>query len=116
MTPVPPSQPVIVSRQERVGVITLNKPEKLNAWDREMRNDIVAALRNFDADPEIGAVIMTGAGERAFSAGQDFAEAHDFDEDRAGGSSQWNASCNRAVLWRGGSQFLLEVSIKPRRE
>lgn len=83
MTQVTPSHPVLITRQKRVGVITLNKPEKLNAWDREMRNDIVAALRSFDADPEIGGVIITGAGERAFSAGQDFAEAHDFDEDRA---------------------------------
>lgn len=75
--------PVLISTQGRVGVITLNKPRKLNAWDREMRDLIVAALRNFDADAAIGAVVLTGSGERAFSAGQDFAEAHDFDAERA---------------------------------
>jgi enoyl-CoA hydratase/carnithine racemase len=48
-----------------------------------MRDQIVAALREYDRDAAIGAVVMTGAGERAFSAGQDFAEAHDFDADRA---------------------------------
>ena len=74
---------VLVETRGRVGLITLNKPKKLNAWDEPMRRDIVAALRRFDADPSIGAVVMTGAGDRAFSAGQDFAEAHDFDEDRA---------------------------------
>jgi enoyl-CoA hydratase/carnithine racemase len=67
----------------RVGLVTLNKPEKLNAWDRPMRNAILAALRRYDADPGIGAVVITGTGERAFCAGQDFAEAHDFDEDGA---------------------------------
>jgi enoyl-CoA hydratase/carnithine racemase len=75
--------PVLVDVRDSVGLITLNKPKKLNAWDRDMRNDIVAALRRFDADQSVRAVIMTGTGDRAFSAGQDFAEAHDFDEDRA---------------------------------
>jgi enoyl-CoA hydratase/carnithine racemase len=74
---------VLVETRGRVGLITLNKPKKLNAWDQPMRNDIVTALRRFDADPSVGAVVMTGAGDRAFSAGQDFEEAHDFDEDRA---------------------------------
>jgi hypothetical protein len=74
---------VLLDRKGRVGVITLNKPAKLNAWDRPMRDEIVAALRAYDADARIGAVVMTGTGERAFSAGQDFAEAHGFDEDRA---------------------------------
>lgn len=74
---------VLVERKGRAGIITLNKPRKLNAWDKPMRDAIVAALRAFDADDSVGAVIMTGAGERAFSAGQDFAEAHDFDETRA---------------------------------
>lgn len=74
---------VLLDRKGRVGVITLNKPAKLNAWDRPMRDEIVAALRACDGDAGIGAVVMTGSGERAFSAGQDFAEAHSFDADRA---------------------------------
>lgn len=82
-TDQPAEASVIVERKGRIGIITLNKPRKLNAWDKPMREAIVAALRGFDADPEVGAVIMTGAGERAFSAGQDFAEAHDFDAERA---------------------------------
>lgn len=76
-------QHVLVETRGRVGLITLNRPERLNAWDRPMRDDIVAALRRFDADGGIGAVVMTGAGERAFSAGQDLNEAHDFDAERA---------------------------------
>jgi enoyl-CoA hydratase len=76
-------QPVLLGQVGRVGVITLHKPHKLNAWDKPMRDEIVAALRRYDADNGIGALVMTGSGERAFSAGQDFAEAHSFDEDRA---------------------------------
>jgi enoyl-CoA hydratase/carnithine racemase len=75
--------PVLLERRGAVGLITLNKPAKLNAWDRPMRDEIVAALRRYDADGTVRAVVMTGTGERAFSAGQDFAEAHDFDADRA---------------------------------
>ena len=77
------SSDILTERRGPVGLITLNKPAKLNAWDRPMREAIVAALQAFDADAAVGAVVMTGAGERAFSAGQDFAEAHDFDADRA---------------------------------
>ena len=74
---------MLLERRGAVGLITLNKPAKLNAWDRPMRDQIVAALRRYDADEGVRAVVMTGAGERAFSAGQDFAEAHDFDAERA---------------------------------
>lgn len=74
---------VLVDVRGRIGLITLNKPHKLNAWDRPMREAIVAALQRFDDDAAVGAVVMTGAGDRAFSAGQDFDEAHDFDEARA---------------------------------
>ena len=74
---------LLLSQRGAVGVLTLNKPSKLNAWDKEMRDDIVAALRAWDADDGVGAIVMTGAGDRAFSAGQDFAEAHSFDAERA---------------------------------
>ena len=90
-SPIQPTNPmtssassaVLIERRGPVGLITLNKPSRLNAWDQAMRDQIVAALRDYDRDAAIGAVVMTGAGERAFSAGQDFAEAHDFDADRA---------------------------------
>ena len=74
---------ILLERRGAVGLLTLNKPGKLNAWDKPMRDDIVTALRAWDAHDAVGAVVMTGAGERAFSAGQDFAEAHGFDEERA---------------------------------
>jgi enoyl-CoA hydratase len=68
---------------ERVGCITLNRPERLNAWNMAMRDTIVAAVKRFATDDAVGAVILTGAGNRAFSSGQDLEEAHGFDADRA---------------------------------
>ena len=70
----------------RVAVITLNRPEKLNAWNSPMRTEVVTALRAYDADPAVSALIMTGAGDRAFCAGQDLEEAHGFDAAR---STDW---------------------------
>ncbi len=77
------SESVLVSTLRRVGVITLNRPERLNAWTTPMRERIIEALARFDADRDVGAIVMTGAGDRAFSAGQDLSEAHDFDGERA---------------------------------
>jgi enoyl-CoA hydratase/carnithine racemase len=73
---------ILVEKTRRVGIITLNRPEKMNAWDSAMRLEIIAALKQLDGDPNVSAIIMTGAG-RAFCAGQDLAEAHDFDAERA---------------------------------
>jgi len=77
------SEDILLSNHGRVAVITLNRPDKLNAWTTPMRNAIIAALERFDSDDNVAAIIMTGAGDRAFSAGQDLSEAHDFDGARA---------------------------------
>jgi enoyl-CoA hydratase/carnithine racemase len=66
-----------------IGVITLNRPEVLNAWHRPMRNMLVAALEAMERDASIRAIVLTGAGERAFSAGQDLNESKAFDPDGA---------------------------------
>ncbi|KAA0999311.1 enoyl-CoA hydratase/isomerase family protein [Paraburkholderia panacisoli] len=77
------SEDILVSNHGRVAVITLNRPARLNAWTTAMREMIIDALQRFDADDKVAAIVMTGAGDRAFSAGQDLAEAHDFDGERA---------------------------------
>ena len=61
---------ILVSREENVGVITFNRPERFNAWHSPMRHEIVRALQEMQADDSIRAVILTGAGD-AFSPGQD---------------------------------------------
>jgi 2-(1,2-epoxy-1,2-dihydrophenyl)acetyl-CoA isomerase len=61
---------VVVERRGRVAIITLNRPEALNAFVTELRNDLKAALQQAAADDSVRAVVLTGAG-RGFSAGAD---------------------------------------------
>ena len=56
---------------DRIATITLNRPEKMNAYTRTMMQEIVAAIDLTDADDAVRAVVFTGAGERAFCAGAD---------------------------------------------
>lgn len=61
---------ILVDRKDRVGIVTLNRPEKLNAWSYQMGGEIRDAIESFNNDRSIGAVVLTGAG-RAFCAGAD---------------------------------------------
>ena len=61
---------IIAEKQEPVGIITLNRPEKLNAMNLEMKNEISDALSRMEGDDDIKVVILTGAG-KAFSSGHD---------------------------------------------
>lgn len=67
----------------RVGTITLNRPEVLNAWNAPMRVQLIEALEQMEADTSVRAIILTGAGDRAFGAGQDLNETKSFDADKA---------------------------------
>ena len=58
----------------RVATIVLDRPAKLNAVTPAMAAEVVDACRHCDEDPEIRAIVLTGAGERAFCAGSDVAE------------------------------------------
>lgn len=64
---------IIYETQDRVAVITLNRPEKLNAWTSAMAVEIGDALRRANEDDDVGAIVVTGAG-RAFCAGADVIE------------------------------------------
>jgi len=55
---------------EKVGLITLNRPKQLNALNDELMDELGQALLAFDADPAIGAIVITGS-EKAFAAGAD---------------------------------------------
>jgi enoyl-CoA hydratase/carnithine racemase len=66
--------PILMERRGRVGLVTMNRPEKLNALSSALVNQLERALHELDADDGIGAIVITGAGERAFSAGGDMSE------------------------------------------
>lgn len=61
---------ILVEQRGTTGIITMNRPERLNAYRAEMGREIDKALTAFDDDPGVRAIIITGAG-RAFCAGQD---------------------------------------------
>jgi enoyl-CoA hydratase len=83
---------VLNERRGAVGIITLNRPQVLNAWNAAMRNELTTTLSVMEEDPEIRAVIVTGAGDRAFGAGQDLNETKTFDADRA---EEWTGEWER---------------------
>jgi len=67
---------ILVERRERVGLITLNRPKQLNALNAQLAGEVLAALRAFESDNNVGAIVITGS-VRAFAAGADIAEMAD---------------------------------------
>ena len=61
---------ILVEKKEKVGLITLNRPETLNSLTGELMTELINALTAFDADEEIGAIVIAGS-ERVFAAGAD---------------------------------------------
>lgn len=64
---------ILIEISGRVAYITFNRPEALNALNSALMNRVVAAVQDFDSDPECGAIVLRGS-ERAFAAGADIAE------------------------------------------
>ncbi len=77
------SNSVLVEQRDQIAVVTINRPEKLNALSRETIGALSEAFKSFDDDAELRAVILTGAGERAFCAGTDLSELIDVRADEA---------------------------------
>lgn len=64
---------ILVERRGRVGLVTLNRPQALNALNKATMDEVVAAVSAMDTDPEVGAVVLTGSA-KAFAAGADIKE------------------------------------------
>jgi enoyl-CoA hydratase/carnithine racemase len=92
---------------DRVLTITLNRPERLNAWTGTMARELIEAFDRADADDEVRAIVVTGAG-RGFCAGADLASGGEtFDYRKRGGSEP--------VPRDNGGEFTLRIfeSTKP---
>ena len=61
---------ILVDQEAGVGILTLNRPEKLNAMNRKLGSELHDALKRLEADDSIGCIVLTGAG-RTFSADGD---------------------------------------------
>jgi enoyl-CoA hydratase len=67
---------ILTRREGRVGVVQFNRPQALNALNRQLMGETMEALEQFDADADIGCMVLTG-NERAFAAGADIKEMAD---------------------------------------
>lgn len=84
---------VLVEKGEGYGIITLNRPQALNALNMQVLTDVTAAAAELDADPEVSAIIITGQ-DRAFAAGADIKEMQSLDFATAY-KADWFAGWNR---------------------
>ena len=68
-----PEEAIVTETYRRVGVIRLNRPKTLNALNATLKNELLAAAERFDADPNVGCIVITGS-DKAFAAGADIKE------------------------------------------
>jgi enoyl-CoA hydratase len=94
---------ILVEAEDGVGIITLNRPDKLNAMNRQLSRELQDAVKQLDGDDAIGCIVITGAG-RAFSAGGDIHEQRE--DDRRYSQEELEAR-------RGRGSLDLAVSKKP---
>lgn len=86
-----------------VALITLNRPKDMNALNKQLMGELEAALNGFEADPAIGAIVITG-NEKAFAAGADIKEMKDksfvecYSEDFLTVTWERTASCRKPVI------------------
>ena len=99
-------QVVLVEKTEGVAILTLNRPEQLNAMNAQLSAELRGAVARMSADDEIGCLVITGAGTRAFSAGGDIHEQRD--DDRR--YTQAELDARNAVRARGS----YEISACPK--
>jgi enoyl-CoA hydratase len=85
---------ILAEKQSGIGIITLNRPAKLNAMNHDLMQEVHLALTDFENDAEIRVLVMTGAGEKAFCAGADIHEEAEI-------SSASTITTDDLSRWRG---------------
>lgn len=81
-------QTLLASLANNVLTITINRPDKLNALNKDVFNDLDKALNEIEKNPEIKSVIITGAGAKAFVAGADITEFNSLNKEQAMGMAK----------------------------
>ena len=82
---------ILVDQQDRVGIITLNRPNVLNALNLQLVTEVNEAVSAMEVDETIGAIVVTGAGGRAFSAGADIHENRELSPEQRDASQDTRA-------------------------
>jgi len=68
---------ILVENRDSIALVTLNRPDKLNAMSMMLKAEVIRALQELDKDENTRAIVITGAGPKAFTAGADIYEFHD---------------------------------------
>ncbi|HVM45473.1 MAG TPA: enoyl-CoA hydratase-related protein, partial [Candidatus Thermoplasmatota archaeon] len=74
---------VLVERDGAIAILTVNRPKALNAMDQATLGELKRAVEALDAEPGVGVIVVTGAGEKAFVAGADISEMASFGPQQA---------------------------------
>jgi 2-(1,2-epoxy-1,2-dihydrophenyl)acetyl-CoA isomerase len=96
-------QVIKTDQVDRVAIITLNRPEVLNALSLQLTREVDRAITEMEQDDSVGAIVVTGAGERAFSAGADIHENREFSPEER----------ERAADERSNYTWHMATAIKP---
>ncbi|MBI5940808.1 MAG: crotonase/enoyl-CoA hydratase family protein [Caulobacterales bacterium] len=111
----PTFETILYDVEDGVATITMNRPDRMNAFTPRMMLDMIAAFDATDADDNVKVVIVTGAGERAFCAGADLGSGGStFDYGKQGNETREGAKVN-GVYRDGGGRLTLRIyeSLKP---
>ena len=98
---------ILVDNEDGVAVLTMNRPEVLNAMNRQLCHELHDAVQVACADDDIGCIVVTGAGERAFSAGGDI------HEQRANDVKYSQAELDEMNAKRGAWSYEISACAKP---
>ena len=111
----PTFETILYDVEDGVATITLNRPDRMNAFNVQMMLDMIAAFDLTDADDNVKVVIVTGAGDRAFCAGADLGSGGStFDYEKQGNETRESGKVN-GVYRDGGGRLTLRIyeSLKP---
>ena len=84
---------LLVAQHDAVRVLTINRPDQLNALNRETIEALSQALDDAEADNATRAIVLTGSGEKAFVAGADIKEFAGFNVEQGAGLSSADTTC-----------------------
>ncbi len=81
-------QNILIASENAIATITINRPTKLNALNKETIQELHQAIQTLEKDATVGVIIITGAGEKAFVAGADISEFANFSVEEGGKLAQ----------------------------
>jgi len=105
-----------LEKEDGIAILTLHRPEKMNAFTGKMMQELIEAFDITDADDDVRVVIVTGHGDRAFCAGADLsAGAKTFDYDKRSDDGEAGRTASEDIQRDGGGRVTLRIfnSLKP---